>query len=73
MATASIRLDQKLIDRAATTAKVHNRTTPEQIKHWAKIGAMMEENPDLPYDFVKQALIAKTEKEAGKLTTYDFD
>jgi len=29
-------------------------------------------NPDLPYEFVRQAIIAKAEKEAGKLETYDF-
>ncbi len=53
-------------------AKALNRTTPKQIEHWAKIGEMMEDNPDLPYEFVKQAIIAKAEKEAGKLEGYNF-
>lgn len=73
MATASIRIDQKLIDKAAIMAKALDRTTPKQIEHWAKIGQMMEDNPDLPYEFVKQAIIARAEKEAGKLETYRFD
>lgn len=73
MATASIRLDRDLVDKATIMAKAHNRTTPKQIEHWAKIGEMMEDNPDLPYDFVKNAIIAKAEKEAGKLENYDFD
>jgi hypothetical protein len=34
---------------------------------------MMEDNPDLPYEFVKQAIIAKAEKEAGKSEAYSFD
>jgi len=42
------------------------------VEHWAEIGQIMEENPDLPYEFVKQALIAKAEREAGKLEPYDF-
>ena len=25
----------------------------KEIKHWAKIGEMMEDNSDLPYEFVK--------------------
>ena len=33
---------------------------------------MMEDNLELPYEFVKQAIIAKAEKEAGKLEAYDF-
>jgi hypothetical protein len=72
MSTASIRLDQDLVDKAAIMAKALNRTTPKQIEHWAKIGKIMEDNPDLPYELVKQAIIAKAEKEAGKLEEYNF-
>ena len=72
MATASIRLDQELVDKATIMAKALKRTTPKQIEHWATIGKMMEDNPDLPYEFVKQAIIAKAEKEAGKLEAYEF-
>ena len=73
MATASVRIDQDLFDKASIMAKALNRTTPKQIEHWAKIGEIMEDNPDLPYEFVKQAIIAKAEKEAGKLEAYTFD
>ena len=73
MATASVRIDQDLFDKATIMAKALNRTTPKQIEHWAKIGEIMEDNPDLPYEFVKQAIISKAEKEAGKLEAYTFD
>ncbi|MDD9197607.1 hypothetical protein PVK62_17465 [Aliivibrio sp. S3MY1] len=72
MATASIRLDQDLVQKATIMAKAFSRTTPKQIEHWAKIGEMMEDNPELSYEFVKQAIIAKAEKEAGKLESYSF-
>ena len=72
MATGSIRLDQNLIEKATIMAKALNWTTPKQIEHWAKIGEMMEDNPELPYEFVKQVIIAKAEKEAGKLEEYTF-
>ena len=72
MATSSVRLDQNLIERATIMARALNRTPPRQIEHWAKIGEIMEDNPDLPYEFVKQAIIAKAEREAGKLEAYDF-
>lgn len=73
MATTSIRIDQTLFDKAAIMGKALNRTTPKQIEHWAKIGKMMEDNPDLPYEFVEQAIIAQAEKEAGELEAYHFD
>ena len=72
MATTSIRLDQDLVERATIMGKALNRTPPKQIEHWAKIGEIMEDNPDLPYHFVKQAIIAKAAQEAGKLEKYDF-
>lgn len=72
MATASVRLDQDLVDKATIMAKALNRTMPKQIEHWAKIGEIMEDNPELSYEFVKQAIIAKAEKEAGKLEPYTF-
>ena len=72
MATTSIRLDQDLIDKATIMARALNRTPPKQIEHWAKIGEIMEDNPELPYEFVRQAIIAAAEREAGKLETYDF-
>lgn len=72
MSTASVRLDQALIEKATIMGKAFNRSTPKQIEHWAKIGEMMEDNPDLPYELVKQAVISRAEKEAGKLEAYDF-
>jgi len=72
MATVSIRLDKDLINRATIIGKALDRSTPKQIEHWAKIGKIMEDNPDLPYEFVRQAVIAKAEIEAGELERYDF-
>ena len=72
MATISIRLDQDLIDKATIMAKALSRTPPKQIEHWAKIGKIMEDNPDIPYEFVKQGMIAEAEREAGELESYDF-
>lgn len=72
MATISIRLDRDLIEKATIMAKALDRTPPKQIEHWARIGKIMEDNPDLPYEFVRQTITAKAEREAGKLEPYDF-
>ena len=72
MSSTSVRLDQELLQRATIMAKALHRSTPKQIEHWARIGEIMEDNPELPYGFVRLAIIAKVEKEAGKLESYDF-
>lgn len=72
MATASIRIDQTLFEKASIMAQAYSRSVPKQIEHWAKIGEIMEDNPELSYAFVKQAMIAKAEKDAGKLEPYEF-
>lgn len=38
----------------------------------AEIEAMMKDNPDLSYAFVRQAITAKAEIEAGKSESYEF-
>ena len=72
MATESIRLDYTLIGKAKIIGNALSRSPAKQIEHWAKIGRMMEDNPELPYEFVKNAIIAKAEKEAGELEEYSF-
>ena len=42
------------------------------IKRWAEIGKIMEDNPDLPREFIEEVLIAQAEKEAGELEEYRF-
>lgn len=73
MTTVSVDLDKALIEQADTMAKAVNRSIPKQIEHWAKIGKIMEDNPDLSYEFVKQALMAKAERDQGKMEPYSFD
>lgn len=58
--------------KLALWKKALDRKTPKKIEHWAKIGKIMEDNPDLPYEFVKQAIIAEAEREVGKLESYGF-
>ncbi|WP_233993138.1 ParD-like family protein [Thiomicrorhabdus sp. Milos-T2] len=57
-----MRLDQSLVEKANIWGKAHHRTTPKQIEYWAKIGEIMEDNPDWPFSFVQQALLAQSER-----------
>ena len=69
MAT-SIRLDDDFVSDAKVYADVNKRSVPKQIEHWAEIGRMVEDNPDLPYGFIQQAVMATAEANAGKITKY---
>lgn len=73
MPTVSIRLDQDLIEKAKIRGSALDRTPPKQIEHWAKIGRIMIDNPDLTYEFVKETLISKAESDAGDLEPFEFD
>jgi len=69
----SIKLSDELLQEAGKYAAVYSRSIPKQIEYWSRIGRIVEENPDLSYDFIKEILLAKTESENGKLTKYIFD
>ena len=66
MATA-VKLPENIIAEAKIISKALNRSLAEQIEHWARIGKIVEENPDLSYEFIKSILIAQEEIKAGKL------
>ncbi|EPA0547474.1 ParD-like family protein [Vibrio diabolicus] len=57
--TTTVNLDSQLV--ASAQANAANRSVAEQIEHWANIGKMMEENQDLPYEFVLESLVARDE------------
>lgn len=59
---STVKLSEELIAEARAYGKVYSRSTPKQIEYWFKIGKIAEENPDLPYNFIKQILLAKEEK-----------
>ena len=72
MAASAVRLSEELMQAAITYAPANSRSVPKQIEHWVKIGKIAEENPDLPYDFIKGVLEAKSEIEQGDVSAFSF-
>ncbi|NIE72756.1 ParD-like family protein [Pantoea sp. Acro-807] len=70
MAT-SVRLDDDFVEDVKTHADAMSRSVPKQIEHWAKIGRIAEDNPDLPFSFINEILLAKSEVDNGKVTKYE--
>ena len=72
MTSTNLRLDDELVTEARVIGQVMSRSTAKQIEHWAKIGKILEENPDLSYAFVKEALVSKAQADAGLIEAYQF-
>ncbi|SQD77840.1 TA system antitoxin ParD family protein [Moritella yayanosii] len=66
----SVRLDDVFVTHARVHAEAENRSLPKQIEYWAKIGQMMMDNPDLPYEFVRESLLATEEVKQGLTKRY---
>ena len=69
MAT-SVRHDSEFVTQAQVHAKATKRSVPKQIEHWAEIGRIAEDNPDLSYEFIKDALLATAEINGGNAKPY---
>jgi len=65
----NVKLSEALVDVAQTRAAVEHRSVPEQIEHWARMGKVAEENPDLPFSLIRDILVADQETPSG---TYSF-
>ncbi len=70
MGAKSVRHDEEFVKDAQVYAEANHRSVPKQIEHWALIGRMAEDNPDLPYEFIRDVLMASAEVKAGKVTRY---
>jgi len=68
----AIKLSNELVFEANKYAVVFSRSVPKQIEHWARIGKIAEENPDLPYSFIEDVLKAKAETDNGELSLFEF-
>lgn len=56
-----VRIEDDLYISARNQAKAEHRTIAGQIEFWAKIGRAALDNPDLPIDFIAEALVSLAE------------
>jgi len=56
-----VRIDEQLYEEVKSASKGECRTISGQLEFWAKIGKAALDNPDLPIEFVRDLMIAKTE------------
>jgi hypothetical protein len=68
----SIKLSDQLLEEARRHAELFSRSVPKQIEYWSRIGKLAEENPDLPYGFIREILLSQQSAEEGSLSDYQF-
>jgi hypothetical protein len=71
MGTA-VRISHDIVSAAKKYSRIDHRSITGQIEHWARIGKCAEENPDLPYNLIKEILIGIAESENGDTSEYKF-
>lgn len=71
MATA-VKISDELVEKAKIKSKVYKRSIAGQIEYWARIGQLIEDNPDLPLSFIQGILEGKEQIKAGQGTPYVF-
>ena len=69
---AAVRISDELLKKARIRSKALNRSIAGQIEYWAKIGQIIEENPDLPFSFIQGVLIGREQARAAETTPYLF-
>jgi hypothetical protein len=72
MSSSAVKLSDDLIKEARRYGEVYSRSIPRQIEYWSRIGKIAEENPDLPYSFIKEILFGQAEAAANELQPYTF-
>lgn len=66
----TVPLDDRFVTHAKLHAELENRSVAQQIEYWAKIGQLMIDNPDLPYELVREAQLATEEVKQGLVKPY---
>ncbi len=68
----AVKISDEVAAKARIFAKTYHRSVAGQVEYWIRIGQIAEENPDLPYAFIKDILLAMEEVKAGQVEPYVF-
>jgi ParD-like antitoxin of type II bacterial toxin-antitoxin system len=70
--SVALKLSDELIDLAKPHAAAMHRSIPKQIEYWARLGKVVEDNPELPLQFIQDTLLGLEEAKAGQSVDYKF-
>ena len=69
----TVKLSEEFLREAKRYANLYHRSIPKQIEYWAKIGKIVEENPDLPYEFICKTLRGLQDIKDGNVESFSLD
>lgn len=64
--------EQGFVKLLEARASAEDRSLSGQLKHYARLGMIAADNPDLPLSLIEDVLIAKEESRAGLGKPYQF-
>ena len=64
--------EARLLKMMTAHAKAEDRSVSGQIKHYARIGMIAKDNPDIPLGMIEDILAAQEESKAGLGEPYKF-
>jgi plasmid stability protein len=67
-----IRLDAGLKKRLTAKARASGRTVSEQVRYYALLAMLAEENPDLPLSMIQDILEGREQAKQGLLEPYPW-
>lgn len=67
-----LRLDPRLKKRLTAKARAQGRTLSEQVRYYAHLALIAEENPDLPLSMIKDILEGLEQAKHGLLEPYPW-
>jgi len=67
-----VRISDALANNAKKYSKVERRSVAGQVEYWARIGKCAVDNPDLPYEFIKELLVSIEELDSGEMSEFKF-
>lgn len=66
----AVNLDEELVKSAQSHSTLQSRSVQQQIEYWAKVGKVVEENPELSYSIVKEILLGLEDIKVGNVEEY---
>jgi len=64
--------EQRMLRTIEAHARAESRSVSGQLKHYARIGLIAQQNPDLPLGMIGDILVAQEESRAGLGEPYDW-
>ncbi|MFW5882827.1 MAG: TA system antitoxin ParD family protein [Verrucomicrobiota bacterium] len=65
-------IPDRIAEAASTRGAAENRSLQAQIEYWIRLGKTIEDNPELPIQFIRESLLALDKVEAGNKEEYKF-